>query len=74
MLRQERLRSSYLKAEDASKILPGTVMFLPPRAIIPNAAFTEPELLGGAFNHPVVVIPCPKPTQHNVQVELVIVS
>ncbi|KAE9378629.1 hypothetical protein N431DRAFT_499419 [Stipitochalara longipes BDJ] len=61
-----------LGADEASKILPGTVMFLPAQISIPKGAFTDPELLDGAFNHPVVIISCPKPTQHNSHVEFVI--
>jgi len=63
-----------LKAEEALKIIPGTVMFLPPREIIPRVAFTDPELLDGAFNHPVVIISCPKRGLHTSRVEFVIVG
>jgi hypothetical protein len=63
-----------LQPADASRILPRTVMFLPPREIISKAAFTDPELLDGAFNHPVVVIPRPESTKHDSRIEFVVVS
>jgi hypothetical protein len=49
-------------------------MFLPPRDIIPKTAYTDPELLAGAFNHPVVVIANPADPQHTSRVEFAIVS
>ncbi|PMD58039.1 uncharacterized protein K444DRAFT_481938, partial [Hyaloscypha bicolor E] len=61
-----------LKPEDASKILPGVVMFLPPPKIIPKGAFTDSELLDGAFNHPVVVLSIPVDVQYNSHVEIAI--
>jgi hypothetical protein len=63
-----------LKPEDASKILPGVAMFLPPPKIIPKGAFTDSELLDGAFNHPVVVLSIPVDVQYNSHVEIAIVS
>jgi len=63
-----------LEPADGPKILPGTVMFLPPREVVPKFAFIDPALLGGAFNHPVVILDCPKPTKHDSRVEFVIVG
>jgi len=63
-----------LQPADAPKILPGTVMFLPPREVVPKSVFTDPALLDGAFNHPVVILDCPKPTKHDSRGEFVIVS
>lgn len=63
-----------IQPADTPKILPGTVMFLPPREVIPKSVFTDPALLGGAFNHPVVILDCPKPAKHDSRVEFVIVS
>lgn len=64
----------FLKPAEASKILPGTLMFLPPRVLIPQSASTEPKLLDGAFNHPVVILSCPVPAQHNSRVEFTVAS
>lgn len=63
-----------LQPADAPKILPGTVMFLPPREVVPKSVFTDPALLDGAFNHPVVIIDCPKSTRCDSRVEFAIVS
>ncbi len=71
---QRMNRFNVLQAADTPKILPGTVMFLPLREVVPKSVFTDPALLGGAFNHPVVILDCPKPTKHDSRVEFVIVS
>jgi hypothetical protein len=63
-----------LQYVDASKVFPGTVMFLPPREIIPKVTFTDPELLDGAFNHPVVVVSCTIDAKYTSHVEIAIVS
>jgi hypothetical protein len=63
-----------LQPADAPTILPGTVMFLPSREVVPKLVFTDPALLDGAFNHPVVILDCPKPTKHDSRVEFAIVS
>ena len=63
-----------LQPNDAPKILSGTVMFLPPREVVPKSVFTDPALLDGAFNHPVVILDCPKSIRRDSRVEFAIVS
>jgi len=58
----------------ASKVAPGTIMFLPPRNLIDTKVFTDSKLLDGGFNHPVVVISCPDVVKYKSRVEISIVS
>lgn len=60
---------------EAPRVLAGTIMFLPPKDKTPKGAWTDPELLDGAFNHPVAIVSCPQPKeiQHTSHVEIAIV-
>ncbi|TVY42806.1 hypothetical protein LOCC1_G007472 [Lachnellula occidentalis] len=61
---------------EAHRVLAGTIMFLPPKDKIPKGAWTDPELLDGAFNHPVAIVSCPQPKemQHTTHVEIAIMT
>ncbi|KAG9231261.1 hypothetical protein BJ875DRAFT_517596 [Amylocarpus encephaloides] len=48
-----------LTPEDEGSVLPGTILFLPPKEIVPTNAHAEAELPDGAYNHPVIVISTP---------------
>ncbi|TVY34453.1 hypothetical protein LSUB1_G006004, partial [Lachnellula subtilissima] len=61
---------------EVPRVLAGTIMFLPPKDKIPKGAWTDPELLDGAFNHPVAIVSCPQPKeiQHSSHVEIAIMT
>ncbi|KAH6662505.1 hypothetical protein B0J14DRAFT_645313 [Halenospora varia] len=66
----------FVTPAEAPEILSGTIMFLPPHDKLPQNTFTDPELLAGAYNHPVVVISCPstKTIRHDSKVEIAIMT
>jgi hypothetical protein len=53
----------FINPQEVSRVKPGTIMFLPPHELMPKGTYTDPSLLAGAFNHPVVVVSCPPPTE-----------
>jgi hypothetical protein len=53
----------FINPQEVSKVKSGTIMFLPPHELMPQGIYTDPSLLAGAFNHPVVIISCPSPTE-----------
>jgi hypothetical protein len=53
----------FINPKDVSRVKPGTIMFLPPHELMPKGTYTDPSLLAGAFNHPVVIVSCPSPTE-----------
>lgn len=63
-----------VSAPEAPQIAGGTILFLPPREIIPDDTILDEELQAGAFNHPIVVIACPKKINHDSVVEIAIVN
>ena len=68
----------FINSKDVSRVKPGTIMFLPPHELMPKGTYTDPSLLAGAFNHPVVIVSCPspaeiKPTSH-VEIAIVCIS
>ncbi|CAG8975890.1 hypothetical protein HYALB_00006507 [Hymenoscyphus albidus] len=65
-----------VSSAEAPQTAEGSILFLPPRDIIPKDAFVDEELNAGAFNHPVVVTSCPSPKKikHDSVVEIAIMT
>ncbi|TVY51615.1 hypothetical protein LSUE1_G010148, partial [Lachnellula suecica] len=63
-------------AAETPRVLAGTIMFLPPKNIVPKGAYTDPKLLDGAFNHPCAIVSCPSPKEitHTSHVEIAIMT
>jgi hypothetical protein len=67
---------TFPKSLEVSLLRPGTIMLLPPKDLVPKAAYTDPKLHIGAFNHPIVILSCPTPKllTLDVKVKVAIVS
>ncbi|EHK97492.1 hypothetical protein M7I_6758 [Glarea lozoyensis 74030] len=60
---------------DAPRIAEGTIMFLPPHDQIPAGTYTDPSMNIGAYNHPIVILSCPKsPLRLDSKVEIAIMT
>ncbi|KUJ13004.1 uncharacterized protein LY89DRAFT_198170 [Mollisia scopiformis] len=49
--------------KEARLLLPGTILWLPPKDQIEEDRYTSPLLLDGAFNHPVVILSFQEPNR-----------
>jgi hypothetical protein len=69
----------HITEAEVSCLVPGTILWLPPKDQLPAGAYIDPLLLRGnegALNHPVVIVSCPpsKAMKSSSHVEVAIVS